>query len=244
MSDPELNRRRLLASGALASALVGPAAASIIHQAMPWEPGLADAPDIVTSDKGYLFLNAEEAAFIEAAVDRLIPPDDVGPGAKDAGVAVFIDRQLASAYGKGDHTYLQGPFTAGTKTQGWQMHAPAVAYRTAIPNVNAWARDNKGKVFASLGPGEQDGVLSALEKGDAKLNGDVAGTDFFELLLQNTIEGYFADPIYGGNKDLAAWKMIGFPGSRYDYRDFVDKHGQAFPLPPVGLRGRPDWTRS
>ena len=65
---------------------------------------------------------------------------------------------------------------------------------------------------------------------------------FFKQLLLNTQEGFFADPMYGGNKDMAAWKMIGFPGARYDYRDFVAKHNQLFPLPPVSIQGRPAWN--
>jgi gluconate 2-dehydrogenase gamma chain len=63
------------------------------------------------------------------------------------------------------------------------------------------------------------------------------------LLLQNTLEGYFADPIYGGNRDLGAWRMIGFPGARYDFRPFVSRFGEAYRLPPVGLMGRSEWRQ-
>ena len=68
------------------------------------------------------------------------------------------------------------------------------------------------------------------------------GKVFFETLLQNTKEGFFADPVYGGNRDMAGWKMIGFPGARYDYRDWIDRHNQRYPLPPVGIMGRPAWN--
>ena len=64
------------------------------------------------------------------------------------------------------------------------------------------------------------------------------------MLLQNTVEGYFSDPIYGGNRDLGAWRMIGFPGARYDLRPWVSRYGEPYPLPPVGLLGRPEWERS
>ena len=66
---------------------------------------------------------------------------------------------------------------------------------------------------------------------------------FFQLLWQNTKEGFFADPVYGGNRNMVGWKMIGFPGARYDYRDWIDKHNQPYPLPPVGLADHPDWAR-
>ena len=117
---------------------------------------------------------------------------------------------------------------------------PAQLYRAGISGVDAYVMKSDGKAFAQLSSGEQDELLSGLEKGEVKLEG-VNGKTFFGLLLQNTIEGYLSDPIYGGNRDMTAWKLIGFPGARYDYRDWVDKHNQRFPLPPVGLKGRPEW---
>jgi gluconate 2-dehydrogenase gamma chain len=54
-------------------------------------------------------------------------------------------------------------------------------------------------------------------------------------MLQNTMEGFFADPLYGGNRNMASWKMIGFPGARYDYRDHIDKHNVRYPRPPVSI---------
>ena len=87
-------------------------------------------------------------------------------------------------------------------------------------------------------------MLKGLESGDIALDGGVDAKTFFAMLLQNTKEGYFSDPIYGGNKDMAAWKMIGFPGSHYDYKEWVTRHGEPVPFPPVGFKGRPGWTGS
>ena len=98
-----------------------------------------------------------------------------------------------------------------------------------------------GKGFAALTTVQQDQVLSGLENGEIKLK-DGSGKAFFEAILANTIEGFFADPIYGGNRDMAGWKLIGFPGARYDYRDHVTKHNQPYPLPPVSMLGRSDWS--
>jgi len=67
-----------------------------------------------------------------------------------------------------------------------------------------------------------------------------SGRTFFEQLLQTTREGFFADPVYGGNRDMVGWKMIGFPGARYDYRDWVERHNERYPLPPLGIAGRPE----
>jgi gluconate 2-dehydrogenase gamma chain len=84
-------------------------------------------------------------------------------------------------------------------------------------------------------------VLIGLEEAAIKLK-DVSGKDFFETVLANAMEGFFADPIYGGNRDMVGWKLIGFPGARYDYRDHVSKHNQPYPLPPVSILGRSDWS--
>jgi gluconate 2-dehydrogenase gamma chain len=76
-----------------------------------------------------------------------------------------------------------------------------------------------------------------VESGSLRLQDQVA-KPFFETLLQDTRQGFFADPVYGGNRDMAAWKMIGFPGARYDYRDWIDRHNERYPDPPISIGGR------
>ena len=121
--------------------------------------------------------------------------------------------------------------------------APAARYRAGLRALADYIKSNfAGKSFRDLAPEDQDKVLKGLESGSIALK-DVKSADFFTLLLGNTQEGFFADPIYGGNRDMASWKLIGFPGARYDYRDWVDRHNEPYPLPPVSLSGRPDWTR-
>lgn len=235
-----ITRRRVLVGSAGASSLI---ALSACESAAPARSDI-DIPTPADRRAGYLFFNPIEAAFIEAAVARLIPNDELGAGALEAGVPLFIDRQLAGPYGQGDHFYLQGPFSHAEKTQGWQMPNPAAVYRTAIPDVNHVSLDVMGATFARLSKDHQDEVLAALEKGEAKLPGPIEASAFFELLLQNTVEGFFSDPLYGGNHDMAGWKLIGFPGARYNHREFVSHHGQPYPLPPVAIGGRAAWNRS
>jgi gluconate 2-dehydrogenase gamma chain len=212
---------------------------------MPWNPSLTAAPQpaLPGAYEPSGFFTAEERVFIDAAVARLIPADDLGPGAKEAGVPIFIDRQLAGAFGQAQTWYMQGPWREGTPTQGIQSRlTPAQMYRAAIKAIDAHCRQAfANKAFAELAADDQDKVLASLEKGETDLQG-LDGETFFQIFLQNTIEGFFSDPIYGGNRDMAGWKLIGFPGARYDYRDYVDKHGQKYPLPPVGLKGRPGWN--
>ena len=90
---------------------------------------------------------------------------------------------------------------------------------------------------------KKDELLHGIEDSKIKLDGVDAKT-FFATLVKDTQKGFFADPIYGGNKDMAAWKMIGFPGARYDYRDWIDRHNERYPNPPVSIADHPTWSAS
>jgi gluconate 2-dehydrogenase gamma chain len=243
LSPARISRRRLLASAA-AVLLTGTAAARAltISQGMPWAPGTA-TPPIPVRPGPWMFFTADEASLVEAAVDRLIPRDDRGPGGKDAGCAVFIDRQLAGPYGRAEGLYMKPPFMPGAATQGYQMpDSPAGRYRAGLKAVAQYVKATfSGKSFRELAPQDQDKVLAGLESGSISLQ-HTDGAQFFALLLQNTQEGFFADPVYGGNRDMAGWKLLGFPGARYDYRDWVERHNEPYPLPPVSIMGRSDWT--
>jgi gluconate 2-dehydrogenase gamma chain len=245
---PQLTRRGVL-SGTLAlgsSAALSGAQARSISGGVPWQPAEANAPVEATPTVpggAWQFFTAAERDFIDAAVSRLIPNDELGPGAKEAGVTVFLDRQLAGAYGQGASWYMQGPWQKGEETQGYQSRmSPAEIYRAAIKAIDAHcAQHYDGKTFAGLSDEQKDEVLTGLEKKTISLEGADAGT-FFTLILQNTTEGFFSDPIYGGNRDMVGWKLIGFPGARYDYRPYVKRHGEKLDLAPVGIKGRPGWT--
>lgn len=185
------------------------------------------------------FFTPVEMAFIDAAIARLIPSDELGPGALEAGVTLFIDHQLAGPYGSAADWYMTGPWEKGTKEQGYQrMRTPAQVYRAAILALDAHTRQTSGKPFAALAGAEQDDLLHALEDGSLDLGDDVSAKTFFTLLWQNTQEGFFADPIYLGNKNFAGWKLIGYPGPRYNYDEAIRRFGQVYPLPVVGLMGR------
>lgn len=184
------------------------------------------------------FFTEAEYQFVEAATMRLIPSDDEGPGAKEAMIVVFIDWQMAGAYGRAETWYMQGPWKKGTEQQGYQLKlTPAQLYRTAIRNVEAYCQQEYKQSFALLTSEQQDTVLHSLEKGAIEL-ADIEAKQFFDLLLQNTIEGFFADPMYGGNRYFTGWRMIGFPGPRYNYVDEIERYGERYALPTVGLLGR------
>jgi len=223
----KVNRRawlKLIGAGAASGALpLGSAAAEDsmagMHHAAPKPASAADEPVPV-----YEFLNGDEAAFIEAVVDTFIPPDEVGPGALELGVAVFIDRQLNSGYGRGDRMYLQGPFLEGTPEQGYQLRmTPSELIRNGILDLNAHLREKYKRTFDALSEEDRVAVLTQLEKREIALP-TVPTPIFFNLLYDLTMQGYFADPLYGGNKGKAAWRMIGFPGIGNMYADKIEMY--------------------
>jgi gluconate 2-dehydrogenase gamma chain len=236
-------RRELLTTTAIAL-LIAPRAAraGVIKGGFPWIPA-AVAPPTIARPGPWLYFTADEAAAIEALVDRLIPADDLTAGGRDLGLAVFIDRQLAGPQGRYEDRYMSGPFQEGTKQQGDQSPLTAAQrYRAALAALDKYCHEKYTKPFAQLSDADKDTVIGGLEHGSIKLDGADSAA-FFKLLLTDTQNGFFADPVYGGNRDLASWRMIGFPGARYDYRNWVDRHNERFPLPPVGISSHPSWTQ-
>ena len=189
-------------------------------------------------DDAYVFFTEPEAAFVEAAVARLIPADELGPGAREAGVAYFIDGQLDGAYGAFAKNYGQGPWADGTPEQGYQLRlTPREVYRRSIRDVDDYWVRRTGRPFAEIGGELQDGFLRDLEAGEVRLADTPASVlaRFWELLRANTVEGYFADPAYGGNAGMAAWEMVGFPGVVGEYEDLIEDYGAAYARGPVSL---------
>ncbi len=241
MASGRISRRRFLSRTLLATtALLAPAAfARTISEEMPWLPGKASQPPTYPALR---FFTEAERRCVDAITARLIPTDDTGAGAREAGVTDFIDSQLAGFYGRGERWYMRGPFADGLDTQGYQSeHPPAQLYRSAIEALDAHCEGAEGAVFAALSEERQDAILTRIEEGELELDG-VSAAAFFDLVLENAIEGFFCDPIYGGNRDMVGWKLVGFPGARYDYRDFLDHNGEAITIEPVGLKGRPAWN--
>jgi len=183
------------------------------------------------------FFTAQEWAFVQAAVAVLIPTDMLGPGAADAGVPEFIDRQLNTRYGSGGLWYMQGPFHPDAAPElGYQLKlSPQEIYRLGIQETDAWCKAKWNKPFAELDAAQQQQALEALDGGKAEFQAVPAAT-FFAMLWLNTREGFFSDPLHGGNQGLAGWKLIGFPGARADFMDWVERD-ERYPFPPVSISG-------
>ncbi len=226
--DP--TRRTILAAGA--APLLAGGLAGLVSACAP-------RPAADLDDRKPVFFDRAEWRFINAWVDRLIPADATGPGAIEAGVPGFIDRQLAGPYGAGAYWYMSGPFRSDTPaTLGYQApHTPRALYRQAIAGLEADVQRRRGASFSTLDAPARDAYLREVEAGEVALEG-VSSAAFFALAWRNTREGYFSDPIHGGNRGMAAWRMIGFPGARADFTDWMDKPGAPYTLGPVSIGGR------
>lgn len=233
--SPDLSRRGLLLRGGTAIA-AAPLAQSA--QAQPPTTATPDPPPAAqTSSTATLwrFFTEEQARFVTAAVDRLIPADVEFAGAVGAGVPQFIDGQLAGAWGAGERLYRHAPFAEGTPEQGYQLpFTPAELYRTALPATARWVQAAYRQPFEALDGALQDEALGRLETGEAGFD-DVPSAIFFETLLANTIEGFFSDPMYGGNRDMVGWRMVGFPGPFAGYVQLLDRHDLRFTRAPRGI---------
>jgi gluconate 2-dehydrogenase gamma chain len=183
-----------------------------------------------------LALTATEAAFMSAAVDALIPADELSPSGTDCGLVTFIDRQLASAWGGGAKMYRGGPYQKGKPEQGYQLAlTPKEFFSAGIAETNEWSRKTYGKDFDRLAPADRISALKAMEEGKAQFIG-LGSKPFFEALLSISMEGFFSDPIYGGNRNKAAWKMLGFPGLPATYAGkFDDYLTKRYMAPPKSI---------
>jgi gluconate 2-dehydrogenase gamma chain len=241
---PPLSRGAFVAIGAAATAAivadpVGDATAATATPPAPSAPKAAHKPMAMPTlgerPEAYAYFTPPEVAFIEAAVERLIPTDKHGPGAKAAGVAYYLDQQLFGRYGRGDTMYTHGPWPAGLATQGYQSRlTPAQVYRLGIAATDAHAMSTYGKLFHALDGAHQDAVLAAVEAGTVT-SPDVPMKTFFGMLLGDTVQGFFADPMYGGNRDKVGWKTIGFPGVGAVYYAAIDKRNVPYVVEPVGI---------
>lgn len=206
---------------------------------MPWQAGVADPP--YPGPHPAQFFTAEERAIADAIVAHIIPSDETGPGADEAGVITFIEHQLAGYYGQGQRWYMQGPFPEPMETQGYQSeHPPAGLWREGLAALERYCLQRYEQGFAALPSETQVEILTAMEDDAVELD-TVSAPMFFDFMREMTVEGFFCDPVYGGNRDMAGWRLVGFPGARYDYRDFLHHNGAAIDMPPVGLTGRPAW---
>ncbi|MBM7600919.1 gluconate 2-dehydrogenase gamma chain [Virgibacillus halotolerans] len=171
-----------------------------------------------------MFFTPDQHQITEAAAERIYPEDDLGPGAKDLDVAIYIDHQLASPWGGNDKAYMSGPFHKPEPTQGPQIKVLRKnLFLLGIKGLNDYSNKHYDSEFIELEGDDQDDILKEFESGKVNLHPGVTSDHFFTMLRTLTIEGAYADPMYGGNKDMQGWKMRKFPGSYMSLTEEIQK---------------------
>lgn len=249
--DLSQSRRKFLkntgvfAGGVLGGSVLG---GLLTNQFMPTKEktkGTKESADL--QDARVFFSRKNDFEVLAAATEVIFPKDDLGPGAIALGVPYFIDKQLASSWGTNAKEYMSDPFWQNEQTENYQYQdarqdqsGPNVETKAPTPTPRYQTRLNRGDIFlqgvkkiddvskekfnesfVKLEEEEQIQVLEDFENGTVEMNG-IAAVTFFNLLLQMTLEGAYADPVYGGNKDMMGWKMKEYPGPRMSYLDQIE----------------------
>jgi gluconate 2-dehydrogenase gamma chain len=238
MTDEAIPRRQFLksagAAGTVVATVLAPNAvtAAEIKAVPPTQPQASASTEPVA----LLTLNPTEHAFVIAAVDTLIPADELSPSGSACGVDTFIDRQLASAWGGGAKMYRSGPFHKGKPEQGYQLAlTPREYFATGVAATNEYTRKTYGKDFDRLAEADRVATLTAMQGGKAEFK-NFSSRGFFNQLHTLAVQGFFGDPIYGGNKNAVSWKMLGFPGLPATYAHVIDEfHDKKFVVPPQSI---------
>lgn len=229
--EPKNYSRRdfLKTSGIAAGALIGGGiiggliGANVNDSAAPGQAPVTGKGGAAGGVRGLMFFkNDTEFQILAQATERIFPEDDLGPGSIGLGVPYFIDRQLAGAYGENSKEYMLGPFLEGETTQGYQSRLKRnEMFRQGLQVMQQEAQSRFKANFADLEGGQMDEILTAFQEDEIQMSG-VSALFFFRLLRMATLEGAYADPIYGGNQNMEGWKMKGFPGHQAAYIDDIE----------------------
>jgi gluconate 2-dehydrogenase gamma chain len=232
MSD--LSSRRRLLIGAASAATVIPILSRSDETAAQGTSQAALEPQLEsqqTLPAGYESLGPTEVAFVEAMVNVMCPADALTPNGVDCGLALFIDRQLAAGYGKGEHFYMQGPWSAGTPELGIQTPlTPEQFFKAGLHATNDACTKQYGKTFDQLSEADANSVLQKLAEGSVSDTAVPFGQWFNELVYPLFTQACFADPMYGGNRGKVFWKLVGYPGlPAFHTQNMTAYRGKPFP---------------
>lgn len=251
MSDNNntMARRDFLKKGGLVTGgLVGGTILGGLFIQSPWKEEETPEGQTDFQDARLFFDRKEDFVVLAAATERIFPEDKNGPGAIELGVPYFIDKQLYGAWGHNTREYMEGPFPIAPYVRAYEEQAvkqskqgPNAEVLPGLPGARYQSRLNRGEIilrgirqmeaesktrfnesFEKLSPEDQDSILQTFEAGEINLPG-VSAQTFFDLLVQLTIEGAYADPVYGGNKNMDGWRMKEYPGPRAAYINEIDE---------------------
>lgn len=180
---------------------------------------------------GYQSFSLEEAAIVEVLVTHMWPTDDLSPDGVALGIATFIDRQLAGAYGQGDRLFLSGPFKQGKSEHGYQLaYTPEQYFKVGLRHLGEASMRRYSAAPNLLTADQLENLLRAISSTSSQPTVFDLNSWFNELFYPLFVRGAFADPLYGGNRGKQAWQMIGYPGLPATYAtDMVTYRGRKHP---------------
>lgn len=233
------SRRKFIKNSGIAvgGVVVGGALGSLIpHKQKTEQQQASTAKKQVNYNDALMFFTLDQFKTTEAATERIFPKDELGPGAKELGVPYYIDHQLAGPWGLNAKDYMRGPAYTAEATQGNQLLMDRrEIFILGLKGLDDYSNKKHDKNFAQLSDDQQDDVLEVFDAAkEFKLTGATT-KQFFQLLRSMTIEGAYADPLYGGNKNKAGWKMRDFPGSQTGYTETIMKK-EFVKIEPKSLR--------
>jgi len=210
--------------------------------AAPMLLGGASAPLVATQDTGvreagqsrevgYLSLGPREAACVEALVNMMCPADGLTPNGVDCGLHIYIDRQLAGAWGRGDRLYRQGPWQRGKPQHGSQSPlTPEEHFKTGVAVLLRQIGQRTGKAVEQLTSAELDRLLQDVAAGRWDDERFALGDWFENYFYPLFVQACFADPLYGGNRDKVFWRAVGYPGlPALHARNVEEYRGKRYP---------------
>ena len=213
--------RRAFLVGAALGAAAGTSLVTEVRAQTHDAQTMGAAPHAMASVDGHgAFFNDEDAATVAAFAERIWPAAPGRAGATAIGVLNYIDLALAGAYADMEDFYRRG-----------------------LAQLDAYCRSTQQKPFTQLDVAQQDDVIRALEQGKATGFAWPTPQQFFNTVRTHVMEGLFADPVYGGNKDFEGWRQIGFPGGQPVFTAQDMQSREAFTRAPiVGLQAQASTT--
>jgi gluconate 2-dehydrogenase gamma chain len=221
----------LAGAAPLGARALGTAGVAVAVTAPARDARAAESPAAAAPFYGYQFLGPQDAAFVEALVNVMCPADQYSPNGVDCGLANYIDRQLAGAFGQGEGRYMRGPWKQGKPQLGYQLPlTPGQFFSAGLAAASDACRKKYGKSFDQLPPADADAYLRDVQGGKFTDPRVPLASWFSDLVYPLFVQACFADPMYGGNNNKVFWKMVGYPGLPATHTlDMVQYRGKPYP---------------
>lgn len=182
----------------------------------------SNEPEPTYTEARMFFTRFEDFVVLEQATEQIFPKDDNGPGAIELGVPYFIDKQMAGTWGANSGDYRLGPFPGSEPSVEHSSLTRGQIMISGIRKMNQLSQERFETTFDQAEGDQQIEVLQDFADGKVKMDGVNSGS-FFGLLQSLTIEGVYSDPLYGGNRNMAGWKMKEYPGAVPSYADIIEQ---------------------